>query len=433
MPSRDIVEPAMYPQRAQALLQPEVQPAPTTAGPLEAIGQAALLLDDDRIRDCNQAASRLFALNRRTLIGKTIAELSPSAQTGGAISAVLAAEKLGQTRLQGTSRFRWLHSSADGTAFLAEVLLASLDALGAGMTLALIRDVTAREMAQAALQDVLRRSAGPFDTHAAIFLVEAGRIVTAANPRTCRLLGLSPDELIGRDTRQLHPSSQQFLEFGTEHYPRLRQSGAIDLVRPLRRKDGTALPLRLMGMDLERSGFTDAAVWVAEMDIDEGTRRYCRDLEETLDELTALLTDTRRRLADKGVALREVLATAQDEQAHMGRQVASHVETAVMPLLDSLRGGQDRTASAILDQVEHALEDLAGAGSEPPGQLSQLTPTELQICKLIRRGLSSKEIATIQSVSAHTVQTHRRSIRGKLNIKGEGVNLTTFLRNLHTL
>ena len=155
MLSRHTVEPAMYAQRAQAMLQPEVQPAPASAGPLEAIGQAALLLDDDRIRGCNQTACRLFALTRRMLIGKTIAELSPPAQPGGAISAALAAEKLGQTRLRGTNSFRWLHLSADGTAFLAEVLLASLDALGAGIALALIRDVTAREMAQALVKEAV--------------------------------------------------------------------------------------------------------------------------------------------------------------------------------------------------------------------------------------------------------------------------------------
>jgi PAS domain S-box-containing protein len=424
----------MLPHRSLTRAKPSRQTAPAAFGPLEAVHEAALLLRDDRICDCNRAACTLFASSRGRLLGRTPADLSPAAQPDGPDSTVLAAQRIRQARRGGVSRFHWLHACADGTAFLAEVLLISLDSAGHGDLLALIRDVTGRQMAQAAVRGILARQSPRFDTAAAVFFVQADRVVTAANPRTCRLFGLAPDELIGRDTQQLHPSREQFLEFGQEHYPRLREAETVEVVHPMRRKDGTVLPMRLLGMAVDRSGLTDVAVWVADIDLDPGTRRYCRHLEDAVDDLSEQLSQVRRQLEDRNVALREVLAAGQEAKAEMDRAVASNVQTAVMPLLDSLRRRQDRTGTAILHQLEQELSEL---GSPPPagagGDLTNLTPTELAICRMIRRGLSSKEIAAVQSVSTDTIQTHRRSIRKKLKITGAEVNLTTFLRNFSAL
>lgn len=53
-----------------------------------------------------------------------------------------------------------------------------------------------------------------------------------------------------------------------------------------------------------------------------------------------------------------------------------------------------------------------------------LTPTEVRVCSLIRIGLTSKEIASILSVSKRTVDSHREHINGKLN---PPVRLAAFL------
>jgi DNA-binding CsgD family transcriptional regulator len=63
-------------------------------------------------------------------------------------------------------------------------------------------------------------------------------------------------------------------------------------------------------------------------------------------------------------------------------------------------------------------------------QLTCLSPAELRICDLIRRGMGSKEIATEAGISVETVDTHRRNIRRKLKITNEAVNLSTYLQAL---
>jgi len=55
-----------------------------------------------------------------------------------------------------------------------------------------------------------------------------------------------------------------------------------------------------------------------------------------------------------------------------------------------------------------------------------LTPTEMKICALLRLNLSSKDIASMLAISVNTANTHRRSIRRKLNLNGDE-NLTAYL------
>lgn len=58
-----------------------------------------------------------------------------------------------------------------------------------------------------------------------------------------------------------------------------------------------------------------------------------------------------------------------------------------------------------------------------------LTPTELKICSLLKVDLSTKEIARLLHISVHTVETHRKHIRKKINISTEK-NLSSFFMGM---
>jgi DNA-binding CsgD family transcriptional regulator len=59
-----------------------------------------------------------------------------------------------------------------------------------------------------------------------------------------------------------------------------------------------------------------------------------------------------------------------------------------------------------------------------------LTPVEVQICNMIKNGLSTKEIAKLRGISPATVSRHREHIRKKLGITKKEVNLATYLSAL---
>jgi DNA-binding CsgD family transcriptional regulator len=62
--------------------------------------------------------------------------------------------------------------------------------------------------------------------------------------------------------------------------------------------------------------------------------------------------------------------------------------------------------------------------------INALTQTEVRVATLIKNGLSSQAIAKKLHVSLHTVKTHRRNIRKKLNVRNSSVNLVSYLRSI---
>jgi DNA-binding NarL/FixJ family response regulator len=64
------------------------------------------------------------------------------------------------------------------------------------------------------------------------------------------------------------------------------------------------------------------------------------------------------------------------------------------------------------------IERFAGAAPpQPPAALAELTPRELEVLRLLARGLSNEEIARELVVSEHTAKTHVAHILNKLDLR----------------
>ncbi|MDV2481358.1 PAS domain S-box protein [Methanoculleus sp. Wushi-C6] len=108
----------------------------------ESVPVALLLIDDNRIIECNRAAEALFDCGgRENLIGLDPARLSPGMQPDGSASADLAARHLREA-LSGRRTFEWVHRRAGDGTFTAEVTLTPADT-GSGLKiLAAVRDIS---------------------------------------------------------------------------------------------------------------------------------------------------------------------------------------------------------------------------------------------------------------------------------------------------
>ena len=58
-----------------------------------------------------------------------------------------------------------------------------------------------------------------------------------------------------------------------------------------------------------------------------------------------------------------------------------------------------------------------------------MTPTEMKVVELIRRGLQSKEIAAMLKVSLAAVSFHRYNIRKKFGLLNKKINLNSYLQS----
>jgi len=61
---------------------------------------------------------------------------------------------------------------------------------------------------------------------------------------------------------------------------------------------------------------------------------------------------------------------------------------------------------------------------------ARLSPRELEVCRLIKNGMTSKEIAETLNLSVMTVHKYRELIRKKLGLVHNEVNLHTYLQSL---
>lgn len=136
----------------------------------------------------------------------------------------------------------------------------------------------------------------------------------------------------------------------------------------------------------------------------------------------------RSALEQSNVAMRELMARIQEEKAEIGKAIQSNVAKIIMPIVDAVEIAASPQQKGYLSLLRHNLEDIVSPFIDQLARaFTSLTPAEIRVCDRIRRGLSTKEIARLQTISTTTVRHHREHIRHKLGLTNKNVNLMTYL------
>lgn len=151
--------------------------------------------------------------------------------------------------------------------------------------------------------------------------------------------------------------------------------------------------------------------------------------EQELQESNRQLKVERQALQETNVALKTLMARVEEEKKDIHRDIRDNVEKVLMPILHELSMTIPKHQRKYVELLRDNLEEIT---SPFVGQLSDrfhsLTPTEIQICTMIKGGLRTKEIAELRGVAMATINRHRERIRRKLGIVNCDVNLATFLK-----
>lgn len=119
---------------------------------------------------------------------------------------------------------------------------------------------------------------------------------------------------------------------------------------------------------------------------------------------------------------------------HKNRQdqkdLVHHIEVNLLPILKKMsREPELKLRNYYQEFLARELISLTdGFVLEMDQDMLKLTPTEMEVCKYIQSGLSSKEIAELMHSALDTIQTHRKNIRNKMGLKGQKTPLCTYLR-----
>jgi len=135
-------------------------------------------------------------------------------------------------------------------------------------------------------------------------------------------------------------------------------------------------------------------------------------------------------LQNKNIALKEIISQVELDRKALQDQMRMNIELTVLPLLGKLQSTDTPPEAwkTYLHVVRQNLEDVTSSfSSKVSDDRVRLSPREMEICDLIRNGLSNKEIAELMKISLLTVERHRHNIRKKLRIDNEKVNLASFL------
>ncbi|MFH1147579.1 MAG: LuxR C-terminal-related transcriptional regulator [Pseudomonadota bacterium] len=137
-------------------------------------------------------------------------------------------------------------------------------------------------------------------------------------------------------------------------------------------------------------------------------------------------------LEEANTSLRVLLRKWEENKRVLEGKALSGLKSMIMPYLESLKNsGLNAEQRTCLDLIESKIRDGAFSSFETlSGKFQNLTPTEIQVCDLIREGKSNKEIAHVLRLSEHTITFHRRNLRKKLGITSKKVNLRSYIQSL---
>ena len=143
-----------------------------------------------------------------------------------------------------------------------------------------------------------------------------------------------------------------------------------------------------------------------------------------LEEVNKELFETNKAVT---VLARNIERNRQDTELGMSHRISSKI----LPMIDELKGSNSlNSLKAGLEILSSHITALTDESKDTTNNISKLTLTEIKIATLIMNGFTSREIANKLFLSLHTVKTHRRNIRKKLNIRNLNVNLVSYLKTI---
>lgn len=269
------------------------------------------------------------------------------------------------------------------------------------------------------------------DEHSIVAITDAKGRIEEVNEKFCEISQYSSSELYGKDHRVInsghHPKSFFQNLWKTISKGKVWKGDVCN-----KAKDGTLYWVRTTIIPIFNSDKKIIKYISIRTDISEHIKIRA-ELEETnqrLEFTTEKLELERKSLKNKNIALSEIVSHIDIEKEKFKSEIAGNFETVVYPILQKVMAKSSKDDLKYLILIEQSLKDiLSPILGRVENKKAKLTPKELQICHMIKKGLTAKEIANLLFLSPRTIDKHRENIRKKLDLQSKKVNLSSYLLN----
>jgi len=188
-------------------------------GLFESAADAIVILQGERLIDCNYRALEMFGLaSIDQLASRASFDFFPPLQPNGKYSRAFSVEKLNAARAGVPQFFAWRHVKVDGTVFDAEVSLSTFKQGEETFIQAIIRDVTERTQLEEALRLGEQRYRNLFEHAGDGILIMQGEQVFDCNQRVLEIYGISREQLMSLTNYSLSPPMQPNGQASSEFY-----------------------------------------------------------------------------------------------------------------------------------------------------------------------------------------------------------------------
>lgn len=256
------------------------------------------------------------------------------------------------------------------------------------------------------------------------FVLDVEGRILEANRAASQILGYSKQELIGLNIKDLEVS---------ENYDEIR-----DRAKKLMKKRADRFETR----NRHKKGWVvdlETRVNFVQMNDDKFYFAFFNDItgrkraERALTEREKELEQKAKALEEMNTALRVLIKTRDEDRMELEENVLLNIQHFVLTYLEKLKKSKlNEKQKSYVSLMEKNLEDeiVSPLSSRLSSVYLKFTPTEIKISNLVKQGKTTKEIAELLCLSIKTIESHRKSIRGKLSIKNTKTNLRSHLLSL---
>jgi len=165
--------------------------------------------------------------------------------------------------------------------------------------------------------------------------------------------------------------------------------------------------------------------------LEVSNRRY-RDLNDSLQEAEEALKKRADDLKGAKTALRQLTEQQELERKRLAEKIHFTMGEMVDPYLDTLeKSGLSDSQKSFLKLARANLREITTPFMKGLSRkYFRLSPIEIQLANLIKRGKTSKEISEILHLTKRNVEFHRDRIREKIGIKNTKANLKNVLKEI---